>query len=406
MPKKFTILDLFSGAGGLSTGFEMTKKFKIVAAVDNWQPAIETFLYNHPNISSDRVIHDDIEKIFPNNANKIENHKWLKDGDIDIIIGGPPCQGLSLAGKRLNNDPRNNLFKSFVSAIRLLKPKYFLMENVPGLLSMHNGKIHQAILEAFKKSNYTVQNLPFTILKSECYGVPQIRRRLFYLGVRDDISQLCTNWPPPITHKEFSLTEIKKRNEIEKKQILMELIDQEDSLLKEPICVKDAISDLPKLKSGDGADLMEYPKRKILSEYQISMRNWENCPRRDEKPMVFNHEPPNHTLEMIKKIEKAEQGKSVDPNYSDSKKWHPDYPGFTVKALGAGGGSTNRRAFHYDKNQPRGSTIRENARIQSFPDWYRFIGSKTDQMSLVGNAVPPLLAYRIAMSIYKNIESK
>ncbi len=403
MPKKLKIIDLFSGAGGLSLGFELTKKFEIVAAIDNWKPSIETFSFNHPNLSDEQIIHDDITNIFPTNSKKIISNKWLKEIDLDVLVGGPPCQGMSLAGKRLNDDPRNDLFKSFISAIQLLQPKYFLMENVPGLLSMQNGQIHNAIVNSIKGINY---NLPITsqvsILKAECYGVPQIRRRVFYLGARKDIKNPFNFWPPVPSHQEFSRNKYKKGKA--DKQMQMDFGSSNDYLLN-PISVKEAISDLPKLKSGEGSDEMSYGRKRKLTEYQISMRNWDECPRKNEKPILFNHEPPNHTKDMIKKIKKTKQGESVDPNYSDSRKWHPEYPGYTVKALGAGGGSTNRRAFHFDEDQPRASTVRENARIQSFPDWYKFIGSKTDQMSLVGNSVPPILAKEIAKFLHERIKS-
>ena len=163
---------------------------------------------------------------------------------------------------------------------------------------------------------------------------------------------------------------------------------------------------MPKLNSGEGSDEMPYGRSKKLSEYQLMMRDWSLCPREGESKKVFNHEASNHTSKLIDLIKVASPGNSVDPKYADSKKWDPNQPGFTVKALGAGGGSTNRRAFHYNKGTPRGSTIRENARIQSFPDWYRFLGAKTHQMSQVGNAVPPLLAKAIGLSIARMLDNQ
>ncbi len=400
--KKYKVLDLFSGAGGMSLGFHLSGKFETVCAIDNWQPAIDTFRYNHPNLNKNMIICDSVEDVFSkvNNSynNLIQN---LRDEKIDVIIGGPPCQGMSLAGKRLSNDPRNQLFKTFVQAVNTLKPKAFVMENVPGLLSLNGGSINKAILSAFEEIHYNHfdKHLPM-VLKAECYGVPQIRRRLFYVGFRSDQSPEFPHWPPPPTNNSYNL---------EKKFTTRDLFDfeNENSNIKDPVTVFEAISDLPKLKSGEGSDEMNYTKvSDKLSDFQNLMRNWDQCPRVDKEPLVYNHEASNHTKKLIDLIAKASPGNSVDPKYTDSKMWKPDSPGYTVKALGAGGGSTNRRAFHYSSEQLRGSTVRENARIQSFPDWYKILGAKTHQMTQVGNAVPPLLAKAISISIARKFENE
>ena len=370
---KLNVLDLFCGAGGLSLGFLLTEKFHLLGGIDNWKPAIETISYNHPEIENDNFINDSV-------GNTLKSKDILnKFKDVDIIMGGPPCQGMSLAGKRLSNDPRNQLFKDFVSYVDILKPKAFLMENVPGILSIENGAINQAILSSFKSIGYSLTSNSPVILKSEYYGVPQIRRRLFYLGFRKDIKVRINNWPPPITHG---------YNFENKNQLSFDFTSD----LKNVLTVKDAISDLPRLKNGEGEEVMKYSDT-YNNDYQKMIR------LSNTKNEIYNHVSPNHTDKLLELISKAKAGQSVDPNYTDSKKWHPDKPGYTVKALGAGGGSTNRRAFHYKDN--RGSTVRENARIQSFPDSYRFLGSKTNQMSQVGNSVPPLLAKSIANEIYK-----
>lgn len=395
--KKFTVVDLFSGAGGMSLGFEQSNGFKTIAAIDIWKPAIETILYNHPNISEDFAICASVDDVFKENSEFSHIVKKLLANQIDVVIGGPPCQGMSLAGKRLNSDPRNQLFKSFVKAVEVLQPKAFVMENVPGLLSSDGGKINKAILNAFAEIGYNHfdKHAPM-ILKAETFGVPQIRRRLFYVGFRSDISPDFDNWPPKATHQAYV------RGKRELTPDLFTSYDHSRSLPL-PVTVKEAISDLPPLCAGEGSDEMHYIQFEGLSDFQMNMRSWENCPRQNEDPMIYNHEASKHTDKLIRLIGQAAPGSSVDPKYTDSKKWDPDAPGYTVKALGAGGGSTNRRAFHYDGNQMRGSTIRENARIQSFPDWYRFLGAKTHQMSQVGNAVPPLLAKAIAHSLYEKL---
>ena len=397
MKKKLKVVDLFCGAGGMSLGLEMTGHFKVEAAIDFWQPAINTFLLNHPSLSDKDVFCADIAEIFSKDANRMNPKFNFNKQDIDIVVGGPPCQGLSLAGKRLIDDPRNTLFRSFVDAVSLLQPKAFIMENVPGLLSMKNGAINRGIMEAFSSIGYNhfSEHAP-QILKAEMFGVPQIRRRLFYVGFRSDISPNFNAWPPQQTHKEY------KRGASDSLPI-NDLFESVETIqyLKEPITVKEAIGDLPPVISGAGSDEMEYINGP-QNDFQTLMRSYPDWLSQSDVK-VFNHAPPNHTEKLLALIRNTSPGQSVDAKYADSKMWRPDTPGYTVKALGAGGGSTNRRAFHYDPNQARASTVRENARIQTFPDWYKFTGAKTHQMTQVGNAVPPLLAKAIGESLISKL---
>ena len=267
------------------------------------------------------------------------------------------------------------------------------MENVPGLLSMKNGAINRGIMDAFSSIGYNhfSEHAP-QILKAETFGVPQIRRRLFYVGFREDISSSFASWPPKQTHKEY-------KRDVSEDSTMNDLFESYEAVeyLKAPISVAEAIGDLPPVASGQGSDDMPYTSEP-QNDFQALMRKMPTW-LVGQDARVFNHAPPNHTEKLLKLIKNTSPGESVDPKYSDSKMWRPNTPGYTVKALGAGGGSTNRRAFHYDPDQARGSTVRENARIQTFPDWYRFTGAKTHQMTQVGNAVPPLLAKAIGESL-------
>lgn len=400
--RKLNVLDLFAGAGGLSLGFHLTGKFSICGSIDNWKPACDTFAFNHPETSPDAIVCSDIKQDQKTKKFLEYCDLWTQNGDVDVIVGGPPCQGMSLAGKRISDDPRNQLFKTFVKTVGILRPKVMVMENVPGLLSIDDGKLNEAIMKSFQDIGYNrISNHPPSILKAETYGVPQIRRRLFYVAFREDFNYRDFEWPPRQTHFEWKLSS--KQTAVNR-----DLFGDESSNLYKTVSVSDAISDLPHLKAGEGEEEMEYPivEKNSLSDFQLYVRDWSMCPDGKRIPTLYNHVAPKNTSDLIEMIKETKPGESVDPNYADSKKWHPDRPGFTVKALGAGGGSTNRRAFHFHPKSPRGSTVRENARIQSFPDWYRFMGPKTHQMTQVGNAVPPLLAYKIAIEIYKSINGK
>jgi len=402
MKNKMKVLDLFCGAGGLSLGFEMTGEFEISAAVDNWPVACDTFKKNHSSLNKKQIITYDLS-LLGNKNEKIDFFKNIlpvEPGEIDVVLGGPPCQGMSLAGKRLSNDPRNQLFSSFVEIVNHVKPKIFVMENVVGLITANEGQIKEAIIQSFKDIGYQFKtgHVP-TILKAEQYGVPQFRRRVFFIGYSQDTNMDCFDWPPPELYAAY------ENNNENSPQ--MNFLDKTD-FLPSPITVHEAISDLPMIKSGQGSNEMEYVpiQDNLLSDFQMYVRNWEFCKDINVQKKVYNHEAPNHTDKLLKMIKKAAPGQSVDPKYSDSKKWNPKQPSFTIKALGAGGGSTNRRPFHYNQETPRGATVRECARIQSFPDWYIFLGPKTDQMSQVGNAVPPLLAKSIAESIFGGFKNE
>ena len=275
------ILDLFCGAGGLSLGLEMTNSFQTVCAVDNWKPALDTYKYNNPNT---QVLEYDLSKTYNNNGATQFIDQISDSKNIDIIVGGPPCQGMSLAGKRLNNDPRNQLFKSFVKIVEILKPKFFLMENVPGLLS--SGNIYDAIIDAFQNIDYAVLNHQNPIiLKAEMYGVPQIRRRVFFLGVRSDISFDSTFWPPKPTHKEYK--KIMKNN--------LELFPETE--LNDFITSKIAFYGLPIIHSGEGEEEAEYSSSidfNVENDYLKYILSWKNS-KRKLSPKIYNHISSNHT---------------------------------------------------------------------------------------------------------------
>lgn len=337
------VLDLFSGCGGLSAGFA-AEGFEIVAGVDHWPDALETFAANH---QSSKALELDL-------AAAVDWH-WLLGSAVDVVIGGPPCQGFSISGKRDPSDPRNKLYEAFVSAVAQLQPRYFVMENVPNLRSMAGGQFVDAIAADFEQLGYGVQH---AVLLASDYGVPQNRRRLFFVG------QLNAS----DSRSEFTFPT--------------------STTSDQPITCWEAVSDLPEDSLEDGAP---YPVRP-LSSYQEAMRG--------RSIGVWNHQITNHTEQTRRTIALVPDG----GNYKDLPKplqrtrkvniaWtrlSSRRPSFTID-------TGHRHHFHYEFN--RVPTVRESARIQSFPDHFRFLGSKTSQLKQVGNAVPPLLASALARQL-------
>lgn len=341
MNKKHTVIDLFCGCGGLSSGFNKAN-YDIILGIDHWKDAISTFNYNHDKPVG---IVADLFKETPKTIS--EKTGVLK---ADIIIGGPPCQGFSIAGKRVIDDERNQLYKSFVSFVKFYKPKVFLMENVPNIISMGGGIVKDTIIKDFEKLGY---NVVYKILLASDYGVPQNRRRAFFVGTKNNTEFI---FPKPTFEKH--------------------------------IVSKDAISDLPENSLVDGTKYPMKPK----SDYQKFIRNGSE--------EIHNHEITNHkeqTVEIIAMVPDGGNYKSLPKELHETRKvniaWtrlNSQKPSFTID-------TGHRHHFHYKFN--RVPTVRESARIQSFPDNFIFQCSKTSQYKQVGNAVPPVLAKILAETI-------
>ncbi|MDY0360395.1 MAG: DNA cytosine methyltransferase [Desulforegulaceae bacterium] len=337
MKNKYNVLDLFSGCGGLSLGFH-NSGFDIKYAIDNWSVALDTLQYNHPQT---KTICADISTI---SVKDIIDNK-----NIDVIIGGPPCQGFSIAGKRIIDDERNKLYKKYLDFVCLLRPRAFLMENVPNIASMGEGSILTSILNDFKEAGYY---LSWSILKASDYGVPQDRRRFFLIGFKNK--------------EQFDFRSMTK-------------------YIKNKITSKEAISDLPE---DDILPEEGYPF-KPTSEYQEFMRNGSLG--------IHNHITTKHTdktKEIISLVPDGGDYKDLPDKYRETRKvniaWtrlNSNKPSFTID-------TGHRHHFHYKFN--RVPTVRESARIQSFPDNFIFLGNKSDQEKQVGNAVPPILASTLA----------
>lgn len=339
--KKLRVLDLFSGCGGLSLGFQ-SAGFEVIAGIDNWSDALLTFERNHPGA---RAMQVDLGNF------KERDFATLK-GKVDVVIGGPPCQGFSISGKRNPNDPRNKLYKGFVKTVRFFSPQAFVLENVPNLVSMDNGSIRDAIIRDFKSLGYSVS---YKILLASDFGVPQNRRRVFFVGIKNG--------------KTFEFP---------------------DSTLTDggKVTAKDALSDLPESSVADGK---KYP-RQPRSAYQKKMR-------KDSKSL-FNHQATEHDAKTIKIISMVPDGgnyKDLPERFRGTRNVHIAWTRYSSKKPSNTIDTGHRHHFHYEFN--RVPTVRESARLQSFPDNFVFSGCKTSQYKQVGNAVPPLLAEAVAKGL-------
>jgi DNA (cytosine-5)-methyltransferase 1 len=347
--KKLNAVDLFCGAGGIGCGMQMTKKFNIILANDIYAPAIETYKYNHPNTST---ILGNIKNISDETFKQIIGKKT-----IDLVSAGVPCQGFSLANKKRNkDDERNYLFLEVVRFVNIFNPKVVMIENVSGMKSLNNGSFVEDINESLQNSGkygYIVQN---TLVNAADYGVPQLRNRLVFIAVRKDIGKKFNF--PKATHG-INTTPFNT--------------------------IYDAISDLPELENNE--EKINYTSN--------SKTNYQKFLRNNEKNLL-NHKSPKHPSSTVERIKNTKPGLPMYEKYKQRIRlaWNIQSP-----TQVAGGIRPQFQFGHPEQN--RGLTIRERARIQSFPDNYKFLGGIVQSRVQTGNAVPPLLAKAITLEIAK-----
>ena len=378
---KFKIIDLFCGTGGFSKGFEATGKCEVVLGLDNLPIAIETFKLNH---SKAHAVCGDIRKVSPKSAAELVN---LKKGQVDLIIGSPPCQGFSsIRPHRSTNDddPRNNLLYQFSEYVKFFKPKAVVMENVVGLATHKAGETIFEIEREFETIGY---DSDWKILNAAHFGVPQRRERLILIAVERGG---LIKFPIPEYFCDGNTIGYKRKERM--------LLPEESNLfnsgrkLKKAITVLDAINDLPTVHSGGVAT--KYT-RKPKNEYQMD--------RRKEFKDLKLHYSTAHSEKMMEVIRHSGPNINCIPKHLISSGFSSCYsrldgdaPSVTITVNFVHPASN--RCIH--PKLDRALTPREGARLQSFDDDFEFAGNRSQIVKQIGNAVPPLLGQKIAEAIH------
>ena len=397
--RKFNFIDLFAGCGGLSEGFYQTG-YNSLAHVEIDSTACKTLRtrmnYYKYKDSDIRVLEKDITE-----EDILEKLDYIIDKkEIDVIIGGPPCQAYSSLGRAkdkdsMQNDPRNYLFESYVKILNHYLPKFFVFENVIGLLTAKiKGKyIFDKIVEVLSENYNIITNPNIIVLNSVNYGVPQIRKRVIIIGVRKDI-----NFTPNDIYESIKKTHYAPDDsEIERKK------------LKKYITVREAIEELPPLLPGDGNSLIEFISKndneflkKITSAKSTILRDHVARNHNDKDIERYKYMSKNKWTftELLEKRKDLEHPKKRVFNNSYTVQWW-DLPSKTIIAHLYKDGN---QFIHPDYRQGRTLTVREVARLQSFPDDFIFEGPRTEQYKQIGNAVPPFLAKAIAKAIKEKLK--
>lgn len=381
----FKVMDLFCGTGGFSKGFEATNQFEVVHGIDLLPVAVETFRANHPEAFS---IASDIRKV---RRFDVSNSTGLKRGEIDVIIGGPPCQGFSsIRPFRSANedDPRNSLFEEFASYVNYFRPRLLVMENVVGLATYEKGRTINQILETFSSLGYECD---WKILNASNFGVPQKRERLILVGIEKGGKFIF----PPFTHASATKT-IGHRNHTrmhQLKNVDQSLFDFEViPNLPPAVTVREAISDLPPIRSGQSAERYLFSPK---NEYQAARR-------RNAEDVLTLHSSTKHSEKMLEIIRHSGDNISSIPKHLISSgfsscysRLRGDEPSVTITVNFVHPASN--KCIHPDLD--RALTPREGARLQSYDDDFKFMGNRAQIVKQIGNAVPPLLGQAIAKSV-------
>lgn len=360
MVQRPRFLDLFCGIGGLSLGLERAGLAPI-GGVDCWEDAARTFEHNHP---PQRCLVGDVSKL---QVADIARYFGVAPRDVDMIVGGPPCQGFSTVGKRDAGDPRNQLWEHYLGMVEEARPAYVLIENVEGLVVMDRGGVCERIVANFARIGYRAK---WKLLRSADFGVPQLRKRVIFMAWLDGLVE--PHFPVPTVDRHVS--------------------------------VADAIYDLPAVRAGESAEAYENPPS---TAYQRA--------RRGRTRVLKNHRAANHPprfVEILNHIPDGGNRKSIPKHLQPKSGFHNSYARLASDKPAIAVTSNMRkpssaRATH--PRQPRGLTVREGLRLQTFDDSFEVLGSRTSQYLQVGNAVPPLLAEVIGRQLLEafqaNLES-
>lgn len=468
--QSFNVLDLFCGAGGLSYGFA-SAGFNILLGIDNDAPALETFRLNHQGA---QTICGDITQL----TYKQHIAPVLDGKKIDVIIGGPPCQGMSLSGLRRLDDPRNQLYLTYIRLVQEIQPQAVVIENVPGLVSLFDGQIKDNIIAKLSAMGYHIQ---YKILCAADYGVPQKRKRVFFVGLKSEsasydnanaptlhqtlsqlsspsTSQLSFESTSQLSFKTASQSQLESKRPLQlysnavsplKSQLKSQLKSKtEDAKTRLPVHSRDFLqaAKYPHTTNNSLSRNLEYPpvnsqskfdyhpvssQRKFeyppissqcitcsmalsdlppleddlgqeQSQYTTPCQNFYQQLMRKNSKVLWNHVAAQHSDKIKQIIALVPDGgnyKDLPKAYQSSRNFHVAWTRFASNKPSPTIDTGHRHHFHYKYN--RVPTVRECARLQSFPDHFRFLGTKTQQFRQVGNAVPPLLAQAVAVQLKK-----
>ena len=381
---RMKVMDLFCGTGGFSKGFENTGVFSVVYGIDMLPVAVETFRRNHAGAVA---LGADIREV---RLGSVSSQIGLTRGEVDVIVGGPPCQGFSSIRpfrSAKEDDPRNSLFEEFAGHVNFFRPRAFVMENVVGLATHNQGSTIEQIQECFDGIGYTSD---WRIVNAAHFGVPQKRERLVMIGAQHGGGP---KFPAPTHSGEFRTIGVRDPA----RRLLPPPTDQpglfacDEPKLPSAITVIEAICDLPPVRSGESVDRYDLPPQ---NDYQAARR------RRSQRLEL--HVATDHSKRMLEVIRHSGSNiSSVPPHLISSgfsscySRLDPDEPAVTLTVNFVHPASN--KCIH--PVQDRALTLREGARLQSFDDDFSFAGSRTQTAKQIGNAVPPLLGQAIAEAV-------
>lgn len=382
--RTLTTVDLFCGAGGITEGFKQAG-FECLYANDISHWAIQTFRANHPTTLAENCPIEEVD------ATKLRHKLGMGKGDLDVLVGGPPCQGFSInAPDRFLEDPRNSLFKHYIRFLDEFKPKALLFENVPGMLSLGDGIIFERILDELRSHGY---NVSVKILFAAHYGVPQERWRTIILGSR---APSAPEHPYP-THYAHARANFKGG-----KTMIFRLMPLEERSLLAAVTVGDALDDLPRLAMGEGGEIVAYDSP-AESNYARLMRRGE--------AVTYNHHAGVLSSQNAERMKHVKPGGSwrdipwelLPKGMQKARKTDHTKRYGRLRKDGLASTMLTKCDPHWGAvflpDQDRALTVREAARFQSFPDCYKFLGPRVAQYEQVGNAVPVLMAETIAKTL-------